>query len=128
MTTQMVDKSNFDNKQYKADLQSAYECGFVFGANDVLEKIKAEFDNDLNLYKNEYDGTYNCSLDYIKGIITCKTIIDNHIEELKGENKSEQADTEFNHESFYEFLLNVINPNEMEKYRSMFLSSGEIVN
>ena len=36
-------------------------------------------------------------------------------------------DTEFNHEAFYEFLLNVINPNEMEKYRSMFLSSGEKV-
>ena len=51
-----------------------------------------------------------------------------HISELKGENKSEQEDTEFNHELFYEFLLNVINPNEMEKYRSMFLSSGEIVN
>ena len=35
---------------------------------------------------------------------------------------------ESNHDSFYEFLLNVINPNEIEKYRSMFLSSGEIVN
>ena len=50
-----------------------------------LKQIKAEFDNDLNLYKNEYDDTYNCSLDYIKGIITCKTIIDKHITELKGE-------------------------------------------
>lgn len=44
------------------------------------------------------------------------------IEEL-----NRKKDIEFNHEAFYEFLLNVINPNEMEKYRSMFLSSGEKV-
>lgn len=25
--TQMIDKSNFDNRQYKADLDTAYECG-----------------------------------------------------------------------------------------------------
>ena len=35
---------------------------------------------------------------------------------------------DFNHEGFYNFLLNTIQPNEMEKYRSMFLSSGKIVN
>ena len=62
--------------------------GFLDGVDkgiEELNKIKAEFDNDLNLYKNEYDDTYNCSLDYIKGIITCKTIIDKYIAELKGE-------------------------------------------
>ena len=26
--TQMIDKSNFDEEQYKADLQSAYDCGY----------------------------------------------------------------------------------------------------
>ena len=25
--TSMIDKSNFDNEQYKVDLQSAYDCG-----------------------------------------------------------------------------------------------------
>ena len=40
MTTQMVDKSNFDREQYKADLQSAYDCGYVKGAIGELEHLK----------------------------------------------------------------------------------------
>lgn len=44
------------------------------------------------------------------------------IEADKGDNE------DFNHEGFYNFLLNTIQPNEMEKYRNMFLSSGQIVN
>lgn len=44
------------------------------------------------------------------------------IDELAKENKSEQTDTEFNHEAFYEFLLNLI-PNETEKYRNMFFQA-----
>ena len=67
------------------DKQALKFCSDYFNLTKELEKIKAEFDNDLDLYKNEYDDTYNCSLDYINGIITCKTIIDKHIKELKGE-------------------------------------------
>lgn len=40
----------------------------------------------------------------------------------------EDINEDFNHEKFYNFLINTIQPNEMEKYRNMFLSSGEIVN
>ena len=49
-----------------------------------------------------------------------------YISEQEGVLLSEKED--FDHEGFYNFLLNTIQPNEMEKYRSMFLSSGEIVN
>lgn len=34
-TTQMIDKSNFSQEQYKADLQSAYDCGYAQAKNDV---------------------------------------------------------------------------------------------
>lgn len=77
MTTQMVDKSNFDNKQYKADLQCAYDCGFVKGAIDELEKMKAkieQMDFDLGDY---YDHT-----DTIIEMVS--KVIDNRIAELKG--------------------------------------------
>ena len=37
----MIDKSNFDSKQYKADLQSAYDCGYVAGVIEELEEIKS---------------------------------------------------------------------------------------
>lgn len=80
--TIMVDKSNFDNKQYKADLQSAYECGFVFGANDVLEKIKAEIkDLDLGFFDEDYRAGV------ARGIMEFNKILNKHIAELKGENK-----------------------------------------
>lgn len=58
-----------------------------------------------------------CGKELTEGLFFCKEC----------ENKSEQTDIEFNHKAFYEFLLNTINPNEIEKYRSMFLSNGEIV-
>ena len=90
-------------------IDSAYEKGKKEGTIEELEYLKANI---------RFQGYYNERIE---------DLIDTQISVLKGEDKSEQADTEFNHEAFYEFLLNVINPNEMEKYRSMFLSSGEIV-
>lgn len=60
MTTQMVDKSNFDNKQYKADLQCAYDCGYVKGQVDILKKIKAEFE-EIQLPR---DNPYNNRTEY----------------------------------------------------------------
>jgi len=34
-TTTMIDKSNFSQEQYKADLQSAYDCGYEQAKNDL---------------------------------------------------------------------------------------------
>ena len=73
MTTQMIDKSNFDNKQYKADLQCAYDSGYVKGQVDILKKTKAEI--------RKMRSKQNCSCS------DCLDILDNHIKELKGENK-----------------------------------------
>lgn len=36
--TQMIDKSSFDTEQYKADLQSAYDCGY----NKALSENKGD--------------------------------------------------------------------------------------
>ena len=41
--TQMIDKSNFDEEQYKTDLQSAYDCGY----NKALSENKC-FDGMTN--------------------------------------------------------------------------------
>ena len=45
--TQMIDKSNFSQEQYKADTDTAYQCGYEAGKNDnsVLENIKADIKN-----------------------------------------------------------------------------------
>lgn len=134
-----------------------------WGYIEELEKIKAEIIENqcvsCGLTCIPYGDCKYFDCIEVKEVIECLELIIKHIEELKGErktekidcnntdcrnclnhnacdyeyepkgqNKSEQADTEFNHKAFYEYLLNVINPNEMEKYRSMFLSSGEIVN
>lgn len=39
--TQMIDKSNFDQRQYKADTDMAYECGRA-SVLSVIDDIKAE--------------------------------------------------------------------------------------
>lgn len=39
--TQFIEKSNFDMEQYKADLDTAYECGNQFYLS-AIEKIRAE--------------------------------------------------------------------------------------
>ena len=38
METRAIDKSNFDIKQYKADLQCAYDCGYCAGKSDKVEQ------------------------------------------------------------------------------------------
>ena len=42
--TNMIDKSNFSQEQYKADTDTAYQCGYEASKSDnsVLEDIKAE--------------------------------------------------------------------------------------
>ena len=82
-------------------------------AIEELEDIKAEIMSIGNWREH-----YEMPIAYL----SCLTIVENHISELKSEKE------DFDHEGFYNFLLNTIQPNEMEKYRSMFLSSGEIVN
>ena len=79
-----------------------------------IEKIRTEIE-DIEEPDHDFEGFYYCWNRALK-------IINKHIYELKGENE------DFDHEEFYNFLINTIQPNEMEKYRNMFLSSGEIVN
>ena len=61
--TQMIDKSNFSQEQYKTDLQSAYDCG-----KSVLGKIRAEIDKEyegLDCYDPHSLGTFACRIDDI---------------------------------------------------------------
>ena len=37
--TQMIDKSNFDERQYKADLDTAYECGRASVLKNITQEI-----------------------------------------------------------------------------------------
>lgn len=81
--TIMVDKSNFDNKQYKADLQCAYDCDYVKGQVDILEKIKADFEE----IKGLRDNPYNNKTEYSVSMEELRKLFDEHITELKGKNK-----------------------------------------
>lgn len=47
--TQMVDKSNFDEEQYKTDLQSAYDCGY----NKALSEQESRKEKMEKLYLEE---------------------------------------------------------------------------
>ena len=38
--TSFIDKSNFDIKQYIADNEAAYQCGYHKGASETLDKMK----------------------------------------------------------------------------------------
>lgn len=42
--TQMIDKSNFDTEQYKADLQSAFESGYYRGKIDGITECTAKLE------------------------------------------------------------------------------------
>ena len=44
-TTTMIDKSNFSREQYKADLQSAYDCGYNQACKGKITMPYAEPDN-----------------------------------------------------------------------------------
>ena len=44
-TTTMIDKSNFSQEQYKADLQSAYDCGYNQACKDKITMPYATPDN-----------------------------------------------------------------------------------
>ena len=67
--TQMIDKSNFDEKQYKADTDTAYECGrasVLSVINDIKAKIEAEKESMI-----QHNGTSDLGL--------ALEIINNHI-------------------------------------------------
>ena len=105
-------------EEYKALL---IECIKALPSRDSiteLEKIHEEISERLKTKdESQFDLGRKSELAYLGNLIN------EHIAELKGE-KCE----DFDHEGFYNFLLNTIQPNEMEEYRNMFLSSGEIVN
>ena len=54
--TQMVDKSNFDKRQYKAELQGAYDCGY-YKAMSIIDDAKAEIEQKAR--PNELGGRGN---------------------------------------------------------------------
>ena len=71
--TQMIDKSNFLQEQYKADTKSAYACGYNRGFKDGirslhLERIKADI--DMYLAIEGFGSEYRNDI---------KQIIDKHI-------------------------------------------------
>lgn len=41
-STPMIDKSNFSQDQYKADMQSAYDCGYVKAITNALDALCGE--------------------------------------------------------------------------------------
>ncbi len=95
----------------------------------VRELIKELIDYNLDAeivvatdkkYINELGHECKGRMFDIKNIDTFSSYVEILFEDWRSE--------DFDHEGFYNFLLNTIQPNEMEKYRSMFLSSGEIVN
>ena len=64
MKTQMIDKSNFDEKQYRADLDCAYECGRA-SVLSAIENIKAEIEHEGDMYPN---GDWYISIDRVREI------------------------------------------------------------
>ena len=72
-TTTMIDKSNFSQEQYKADLQSAYDCGVASVKQEprwipVREKLPNDRDWCLGIFKEPDTGWINplpYSCDYV---------------------------------------------------------------
>lgn len=54
--TQMVDKSNFDLNQYKADLETAHDCGETKWLK-CIEDIKTEIEEQIKTYVGSYSDT-----------------------------------------------------------------------
>ena len=77
--TQMIDKSNFDEKQYRADLDSAYECGKA-SMLSVIEDIKADLRNN-DIAPKSYENLSTVAYVRLDKVLY---IIDKHI---KKENK-----------------------------------------
>lgn len=73
-TTQMIDKSNFDQRQYKADTDTAYECGRA-SVLSVINDIKAEIKEIIKLYEGSCDQDLGIKWGY-EGALE---IIDKHI-------------------------------------------------
>ena len=70
--TQMIDKSNFDQRQYKADTDTAYECGRA-SVLSVIDDIKTEIETEKEKEKAEIN--YGKVYVYNK----CLEIIDKYI-------------------------------------------------
>ena len=77
--TQMIDKSNFDERQHKVDTDTAYECGRA-SVLSAIEDIKAEIEKraDDYLSSGSYDGDlYNGA--YRDALYWCFDLLDKHI-------------------------------------------------
>ena len=72
--TQMIDKSNFDERQYKFDIDIPYECGRA-RIIEELEKIKTELNNLDFDFGNYYDETEAI-------LYKINSVLDKHIKEI----------------------------------------------
>lgn len=82
METQAITKTKMDIKQYKADLQCAYDCGYSAG-KALLDKIRAEI---TNIHLTDTDGhSNNWYRDPQEIINDTLRIIDMHKAESEGE-------------------------------------------
>lgn len=71
---QFIEELHKRAEEYSLKLQREY-------AVKELEKIKAEFEKEIEIKKKQ-----NYSLDFFTGISDCIIITENRIDELKGEN------------------------------------------
>ena len=55
--TDMIDKSNFSQEQYKADLQSAYDCGYEQAKNDLGVECVSRKEVEKLVYRFLQKGT-----------------------------------------------------------------------
>lgn len=86
--TQMVDKSNFDLNQYKAELETAHDCGEAKWLK-CIEDIKAEIEKRKEIaVRAMFDSHYSLkeqTRGLISGYDSALKTIDRHVNELKGE-------------------------------------------
>ena len=81
METQAIEKSNFDIKQYRADLQCAYDCGYSAG-KALLDKIRTE----IEYIAKDYDKFED--LRRVRGLWIAIKIIDKY----KAESEEKEND------------------------------------
>ena len=82
--TQMIDKSNFDKRQYRADLDTAYQSGraSVFTIIDDIKADIEQYEADCMLHCPDDEVCKDCNKDMFKSIYS---IIDKHISGKGGE-------------------------------------------
>ena len=84
--TQMVDKSNFSMEQYKADLETAHDCGEAKWLK-YIEDIKAEIEKQIerdHIYAIGETAVVKAHDGIVNGLQVAIRIIDRNVNELRG--------------------------------------------